>query len=344
MGAKDAKDANRPNSEPTCFYLSKQEAHRFLDNSSQQVPQGISRTNTTNKWYFQWFQYAILHGRTKIDAIPLGSSTPTKWLKTTKLRRLNDLTVDVVKFCSNSLICLIDCLIVYFSCFHYFHIKIVAPSWPFLLNMFISSSDYCSSVGTSNDLRKDSGSQLQSFWKGLYIDCKNLSRTVDVSSKLACGMKISGKSRPQCLHSFPNWRRASQSISGPQFCGSFEISSRFTPARKSWWSARQHIPKFFPSAHDLIIIPWYPHDLPMISHAIPSIVSGCITFHKDQCCHIIFFAGIVLSIYTLYLVYMGISINGGTPKSSILIGFTIINIMPFWGSSIYWKHLVTPHF
>ena len=52
MGAKDAKDvkdANRPNGEPTCFYLSKQEAHRFLDNSSQQVPQGISRTNTTNK-------------------------------------------------------------------------------------------------------------------------------------------------------------------------------------------------------------------------------------------------------------------------------------------------------
>ena len=31
--------------------------------------------------------------------------------------------------------------------------------------------------------------------------------------------------------------------------------------------------------------------------------------------------------------YMGVSINGGTPKSSILIGFSLIN-HPFWGTLI----------
>ena len=30
---------------------------------------------------------------------------------------------------------------------------------------------------------------------------------------------------------------------------------------------------------------------------------------------------------------MGVSLNGGTPKSSILIGFSIIN-HPFWGTTI----------
>ena len=32
--------------------------------------------------------------------------------------------------------------------------------------------------------------------------------------------------------------------------------------------------------------------------------------------------------------YMGVSWNGGTPKSSILIGFSIIN-HPFWGAPIF---------
>ena len=52
------------------------------------------------------------------------------------------------------------------------------------------------------------------------------------------------------------WRRAAQSISGPQFCGSFEISSRFTPARiekaEVWWSA--HVvkcPKLLDSSHHI---------------------------------------------------------------------------------------------
>ena len=34
---------------------------------------------------------------------------------------------------------------------------------------------------------------------------------------------------------------------------------------------------------------------------------------------------------------MGVSKNRGTPKSSILIGFSIIN-HPFWGYPYFWKH------
>ena len=34
---------------------------------------------------------------------------------------------------------------------------------------------------------------------------------------------------------------------------------------------------------------------------------------------------------------MGISKNNGIPKSSILIGFSIIN-HPVWGTPIFWKH------
>ena len=37
-------------------------------------------------------------------------------------------------------------------------------------------------------------------------------------------------------------------------------------------------------------------------------------------------------------VYLGVSKNRGTPKSSISIGFSIIN-HPFWGTPICWKHL-----
>ena len=35
--------------------------------------------------------------------------------------------------------------------------------------------------------------------------------------------------------------------------------------------------------------------------------------------------------------YMGVSKNSGTPKSSILIGFSSIN-HPFWGTPNFWKH------
>ena len=44
--------------------------------------------------------------------------------------------------------------------------------------------------------------------------------------------------------------------------------------------------------------------------------------------------------------YMGVSENSGTPKSSILIGFSIIN-HPFWGTPIFgnthksWKNCTT---
>ena len=34
--------------------------------------------------------------------------------------------------------------------------------------------------------------------------------------------------------------------------------------------------------------------------------------------------------------YMDVSENSGTPKSSILIGFSIIN-HPFWGTPIFWN-------
>ena len=35
--------------------------------------------------------------------------------------------------------------------------------------------------------------------------------------------------------------------------------------------------------------------------------------------------------------FMGVSINKGTPKSSIFIGFSTIN-HPFWGYPYFWKH------
>ena len=58
------------------------------------------------------------------------------------------------------------------------------------------------------------------------------------------------------------------------------------------------------------------------------------------------------SIYYLYMYhrktqlnlgkYMDVSENSGTPKSSILIGFSIIH-HPFWGTPIFWKsHIPIP--
>ena len=41
--------------------------------------------------------------------------------------------------------------------------------------------------------------------------------------------------------------------------------------------------------------------------------------------------------------YMGVSLNGGTPKSSIFIGFSIIN-HPFWGITIFGNTHITPLF
>ncbi len=38
--------------------------------------------------------------------------------------------------------------------------------------------------------------------------------------------------------------------------------------------------------------------------------------------------------FSFFKCYMGVSKNGGTPKSSILIGFSIIN-HPFWGTTIF---------
>ena len=46
-----------------------------------------------------------------------------------------------------------------------------------------------------------------------------------------------------------------------------------------------------------------------------------------------FFAKVRCEIHS---VYMGVSVNGGTPKSSILTGFSILN-HPFWGTPNFWK-------
>ena len=40
---------------------------------------------------------------------------------------------------------------------------------------------------------------------------------------------------------------------------------------------------------------------------------------------------------------MDVSLNGGTPKSSILIGFSIINY-PFWGTPIFGNTQINPIF
>ena len=44
-----------------------------------------------------------------------------------------------------------------------------------------------------------------------------------------------------------------------------------------------------------------------------------------------------------HLEYMGVSKNGGTPKSSILIGFSILN-RPFWGTTIVGNTPICPPF
>ena len=41
--------------------------------------------------------------------------------------------------------------------------------------------------------------------------------------------------------------------------------------------------------------------------------------------------------YVYQYIYMGVSKNRGNPKSTILIGFSIIN-HPFWGTPNFWKH------
>ena len=78
---------NRPVS--TCLNKKHKVSWQFMTTGSARNKQ----KNTRNEWYLEWFVYSILHGTTKIDATPLGSSTPTNWLKTTKLMRLNALTV-----------------------------------------------------------------------------------------------------------------------------------------------------------------------------------------------------------------------------------------------------------
>ena len=52
----------------------------------------------------------------------------------------------------------------------------------------------------------------------------------------------------------------------------------------------------------------------------------------------LFVYSIHLFLYLICLsIYIGVSENSGTPKSSILMGFSIIN-HPFWGTPYFWKH------
>ena len=54
-------------------------------------------------------------------------------------------------------------------------------------------------------------------------------------------------------------------------------------------------------------------------------------------------SGNQIKLLNRYKNYMDVSKNNGTPKSSILIGFSTIN-HPFWGFSHYfWKHPYTFH-
>ena len=45
-------------------------------------------------------------------------------------------------------------------------------------------------------------------------------------------------------------------------------------------------------------------------------------------------AATINNMFTVHVRHMVVSKNGGTPKSSILTGFSIIN-HPFWGTSIF---------
>ena len=56
-------------------------------------------------------------------------------------------------------------------------------------------------------------------------------------------------------------------------------------------------------------------------------------FTQYQPTYLIDIIGIYRHVHTQYI-YMGVSKNNGTPKSSILIGFSIIN-HPFWGTPIF---------
>ena len=59
----------------------------------------------------------------------------------------------------------------------------------------------------------------------------------------------------------------------------------------------------------------------------------------NKWCHHFFVASALKKWWKLTCTHdMGVSKNRGTPKSSILIGFSIIN-HPFWGpTTIFWKH------
>ena len=70
------------------------------------------------------------------------------------------------------------------------------------------------------------------------------------------------------------------------------------------------------------------------SSSMLSSSSGISTSFQDMWASWIEPASLRSDSYTSACIYMGVSKNGGTPKSSILIGFSIIN-QPVWGTSIF---------
>ena len=50
--------------------------------------------------------------------------------------------------------------------------------------------------------------------------------------------------------------------------------------------------------------------------------------------HVLFTTCNACNFFAMQCIYIGVSKNRGTPKSSILIGFSIIN-HPFWGTPIF---------
>ena len=63
--------------------------------------------------------------------------------------------------------------------------------------------------------------------------------------------------------------------------------------------------------------------------SLSAVLAGSLTFFRVEGCMEAMFKLHLIYIY----IYMGVSENNGTPKSSILIGFSIIN-HPFWGTPI----------
>ena len=71
---------------------------------------------------------------------------------------------------------------------------------------------------------------------------------------------------------------------------------------------------------------------------IAQVLTGCPSNQDKRCVSVCICA--CLFVFVSISLYMDVSENNGTPKSSILIGFSIINhpFHPFWGYPYFRKH------